>query len=229
MPGHFYELFPIAVLIGTIYSLARLAQASEFTILRTGGLGPGARTAPAGGDAGLLGFGALTFVVGDYVAPVSRAGRMASCSRPAFKAAAASVGGAGAWLKERRKSLTDGERSAVDQHRRHRPASAAVAGCLHPIFEFDANGRPPAHAHLVRARPRSAADVAPGRCHRRVRSRTWPAAWPRDDRPRGATSRHCHDKLQLASSAQRRRGGRRRAAAEDVDVHRRSCGATACT
>ena len=41
MPGHFYELLPIAVLIGTIYSLARLAQSPEFTILRTGGLGPG--------------------------------------------------------------------------------------------------------------------------------------------------------------------------------------------
>ena len=41
LPGHFYELFPIAVLIGTIYSLARMAQSSEFTILRTGGLGPG--------------------------------------------------------------------------------------------------------------------------------------------------------------------------------------------
>ena len=26
-PGHFYELFPIAVLIGTIYALARLARA----------------------------------------------------------------------------------------------------------------------------------------------------------------------------------------------------------
>ena len=41
LPGHFYELLPIAVLIGTIYALARLAQSSEFTILRTGGLGPG--------------------------------------------------------------------------------------------------------------------------------------------------------------------------------------------
>ncbi|HEU6455257.1 MAG TPA: LptF/LptG family permease, partial [Roseateles sp.] len=40
MPGHFYELFPIAVLIGAIIALARLAQSSEFTILRTGGLGP---------------------------------------------------------------------------------------------------------------------------------------------------------------------------------------------
>ena len=40
-PAHLYELMPIAVLIGTIYALARLAQSSEYTILRTGGLGPG--------------------------------------------------------------------------------------------------------------------------------------------------------------------------------------------
>jgi lipopolysaccharide export system permease protein len=39
VPGHLYDLFPIAVLIGTIYSMARLAQSSEFTILRTAGLG----------------------------------------------------------------------------------------------------------------------------------------------------------------------------------------------
>ena len=41
VPGHAYDLSPIAVLIGTIYALARLAQSSEFTILRTSGLGPG--------------------------------------------------------------------------------------------------------------------------------------------------------------------------------------------
>ena len=41
IPGHLYELLPIAVLIGAIYALARLAQSSEYTILRTGGLGPG--------------------------------------------------------------------------------------------------------------------------------------------------------------------------------------------
>lgn len=41
LPGHFYEVLPIAVLIGTIFALARLAQSSQYTILRTGGLGPG--------------------------------------------------------------------------------------------------------------------------------------------------------------------------------------------
>ena len=40
-PGHLYELLPLAVLIGAIYALARLAQTSQYTILRTGGLGPG--------------------------------------------------------------------------------------------------------------------------------------------------------------------------------------------
>ena len=45
LPGNLYELMPIAVLIGTIYSLSRLAQSSEFTILRTGGLSPGGHCA----------------------------------------------------------------------------------------------------------------------------------------------------------------------------------------
>ena len=67
VPGHFYELFPIAVLIGTIYAMARLAQSSEFTILRTAGLGPG-RALGLLALPGLV-FALLTFVVGDYVAP----------------------------------------------------------------------------------------------------------------------------------------------------------------
>ena len=39
-PSHVYELLPITVLIGTIFVMSRLAQSSEFTILRTSGLGP---------------------------------------------------------------------------------------------------------------------------------------------------------------------------------------------
>ena len=35
IPNHVYELLPITVLIGTVFVLARLAQSSEFTILRT--------------------------------------------------------------------------------------------------------------------------------------------------------------------------------------------------
>ena len=69
LPGHFYELSPICVLIGTIYSMARLAQSSEYTILRTGGLGP-VRALRLLALLGLF-FGGVTFVVGDYVSPLS--------------------------------------------------------------------------------------------------------------------------------------------------------------
>ena len=40
VPNHIYQLLPIAVLIGAIYVMARLAESSEYTILRTSGLGP---------------------------------------------------------------------------------------------------------------------------------------------------------------------------------------------
>ena len=40
VPNHLYELLPISVLIGSIFVMARLAQSSEYTILRTSGLGP---------------------------------------------------------------------------------------------------------------------------------------------------------------------------------------------
>ena len=67
LPGRFYEMFPIAVLIGAIVALARMAQSSEFTILRTGGLGPARALGLLAGLAAV--FAVLTFAVGDYVAP----------------------------------------------------------------------------------------------------------------------------------------------------------------
>src|SRR5450759_2374273 len=37
MPGHIYELFPIAVLIGTLYALSHLAGNSEYMVMRGSG------------------------------------------------------------------------------------------------------------------------------------------------------------------------------------------------
>ena len=132
MPGHLYELLPIAVLIGTIYSLARMAQSSEFTILRTGGLGPGR----ALGLLAALGvaFGALTFVIGDYVAPASERQGVLLKAR---LTGGLRLGGAGAWLKDKH-GTPDGERSySVNV------AGASSAGNLTGIriFEFDVAGR----------------------------------------------------------------------------------------
>ena len=62
LPGHIYELFPIAVLIGTVYALAQLAANSEYTVMRGSGLSPG-RAALMLGRVGVV-FVALTFLVG---------------------------------------------------------------------------------------------------------------------------------------------------------------------
>ena len=132
LPGHLYELSPIAVLIGTIYALARLAQSSEYTILRTGGLGP-ARALTLLASLGMF-FGLFTFVVGDHVAPVTA--RWATELQAKFKGGH-KLGLSGAWLKDH-KSTTEGERSySVNV------GSATVDSTLHDIrvFEFDADGR----------------------------------------------------------------------------------------
>lgn len=133
LPGHLYELVPIAVLIGTIYALSRMAQSSEFTILRTGGLGPQRALSLLA----LLGvaFAVLTFVIGDYISPHSE--RLAATLRAAAKGSVYSVGGSGAWLKDH--SVTaQGERSFSIN-----VGSANANGELRNIriFEFDHDGR----------------------------------------------------------------------------------------
>jgi lipopolysaccharide export system permease protein len=128
VPGHFYEVAPIAVLIGTIYTLARMAQSSEYTILRTGGLGPG-RALSLLASLGLI-FGVLTFVDGDYLAPFSE--RQATQLR-AIDQGGLKPGGSGAWLKDH-----DGTHSYSIN-----VGYAGPRGQLHDIriFEFDADNR----------------------------------------------------------------------------------------
>jgi lipopolysaccharide export system permease protein len=96
VPSHLYELLPIAVLIGTIFVMARLAQSSEYTILRTSGLGPwrAMRTLLMLG----MMFTLVTFATGDYLSPMAdRTGQLLK----ARLEGRISVGQTGAWLKER--------------------------------------------------------------------------------------------------------------------------------
>jgi lipopolysaccharide export system permease protein len=101
VPNHLYELLPIAVLIGTIFVMARLAQSSEYTILRTSGLGP-ARALRTLMVLGLV-FTFVTFAVGDYLAPA--ADRAAQLLRARYQGRI-SIGQTGAWLKERKDQAT---------------------------------------------------------------------------------------------------------------------------
>lgn len=132
LPGHFYDLFPIAVLIGAIVALARLAQSSEFTILRTGGLGPARALTLLAGLAAV--FAVLTFVVGDYVAPqFERSGddmraRFSHDASPAKR---------GAWLKDHLR--IDGRERSYSV----KVGRVGTGGELEDvrIYEFDAEGR----------------------------------------------------------------------------------------
>jgi len=101
IPNHLYELMPISVLIGTIFVMARLAQSSEYTILRTSGLGPWRALKL------LLALGAFftvfSFAVGDYVAPASE--RAAQLLRARYQGKI-TIGQTGAWLKEKQANNT---------------------------------------------------------------------------------------------------------------------------
>lgn len=68
-PTHIYELFPIAVLIGTLYVLSRLAANSEYTVMRAAGLSP-VNTAFMLLRVGLV-FAFLTILFGELLAPFS--------------------------------------------------------------------------------------------------------------------------------------------------------------
>ena len=101
LPNHLYDPLPSAVRIGTIFVMALLAQSSEYTILRTSGLGPwrALRSLLVLG----LGFTILTFFAGDYLAPLSD--RTAQLLKARFSGGI-STGTTGAWLKERQRYLS---------------------------------------------------------------------------------------------------------------------------
>lgn len=127
IPSHLYELMPIAVLIGTIFVMSRLAQSSEYTILRTSGLDPwrALKTLLILG----VGFVVMTFVIGDYVSPI--ADRSAQLLKARYTGRI-THGQTGAWLKEKQLysqfAVNIGELTADGHLRNVR------------IFEFDNRG-----------------------------------------------------------------------------------------
>ena len=67
LPGRLYELFPIGVLIGSLYALTVLARHSEITVLRAAGLSTRDLLVSLA-KIGLV-FAAITLLIGEFVAP----------------------------------------------------------------------------------------------------------------------------------------------------------------
>jgi lipopolysaccharide export system permease protein len=125
-PAHAYELFPIAVLIGTLYVLAHLASNSEFTVMRGSGLSPG-RAGLALAKIGLA-FVVATFVIGEWIAPIAEE----QAQKVKLRAMSSLIGQdllSGLWFKD--------EASFINV-REARQANS-LAGVR--IFEFDASYR----------------------------------------------------------------------------------------
>lgn len=97
IPGHIYELFPIAALIGSLYALVQLAHNSELTVMRVSGF-----STPRIGLSllriGML-FVLVNFVVGEFVAPYSE--RVATQLRVrAMSSVVAQEFKSGLWMKD---------------------------------------------------------------------------------------------------------------------------------
>src|SRR5438067_9970670 len=125
-PAHAYELFPIVVLIGTLYVLAHLASNSEYTVMRGSGLSP-ARAAAALLKIGMA-FVVLTFVIGEWMAPAAEE----AAQKTKIRALSSMIGQdlqSGLWFKD--------EGTFINVHESRDPKH--VHGV--PIFEFDPSYR----------------------------------------------------------------------------------------
>lgn len=125
-PTHAYELFPVSVLIGTLYVLAQLANNSEFTVMRGAGMSPG----QAGWmlcKVGLM-FAVATFAIGEWVAPAAEE----AAQQVRMRALSSAIGQdlrSGLWFKDERSFIN--VREAREAHR--------LSGVR--VYEFDAGYR----------------------------------------------------------------------------------------
>jgi lipopolysaccharide export system permease protein len=105
-PVHFYELFPIAALIGALFALAQLVAGSEYTVMRTSGVSM-ARFAGTLATIGLV-FAAITFIFGELVSPMAEQFAQQLRSR-AITGLVAQEFRSGLWVRDDRSVVNVGE------------------------------------------------------------------------------------------------------------------------
>ncbi len=123
VPAHAYELFPVSVLIGTLYVLAHLASNSEFVVMRAVGMSPGQAVRMLSGVALVL--AGATFAIGEWVAPHAEQAAQ-ELRRRAMSSLIGQDLQSGLWFKDERAFINVGE--ARD--------AAVLTGVK--VYEFDA-------------------------------------------------------------------------------------------
>jgi len=134
LPGHVYEVMPVAALIGTIYTMAQFAQSSEFTIMRASSMS----TQQAGFMLAKIGvlFVAITFLFGELITP--RTAPIAERVRLSAKGATLSAEfRSGMWTKDT--IHTDGVKGPVTGSRFFNARQIRPDGQLIDVrlYEFD--------------------------------------------------------------------------------------------
>jgi lipopolysaccharide export system permease protein len=112
LPAHAYELFPVVVLIGTLYVLAHLASNSEYTVMRGAGLSP-AHAGIALAKIGVV-FVVLTFMTGEWIAPIAEE----TAQKLRLRAMSSVIGQgleSGLWLKDEQSFINVREAREADK------------------------------------------------------------------------------------------------------------------
>lgn len=138
LPGHVYEVMPLAALIGTIYTMAQFASTSEFTIMRASSMSTG-MVAWMLAKIGVV-LVIVTFIFGELIAP--RTAPIADKIK--LTARGAAVSGefrSGMWTKDIVKS--DGMTGTVTGSRFFNVREVRPDGQLADVklYEFDTNFR----------------------------------------------------------------------------------------
>jgi lipopolysaccharide export system permease protein len=138
LPGHVYEVMPLAALIGTIYTMAQFAATSEFTIMRASSMST-KMVAWMLAKIGLV-LVVLTFIVGELVVP--RTAPLAEKFKLTARGAAISTEfRSGLWTKDIVKS--EGMTGTVTGSRFFNVREVRSDGTLIDVklYEFDTNFR----------------------------------------------------------------------------------------
>jgi lipopolysaccharide export system permease protein len=98
IPGHVYELFPIAALLGTLFAVAQLVAHSEYTVMRVSGISALSMVLailPLG-----IVFAAATFLIGEFVAPYSETAAQRLLLKATNTGVVAQEFRSGLWVKD---------------------------------------------------------------------------------------------------------------------------------